>query len=581
MPTVLPELKIGKRGIEIFGLSVIPEISNPHCKSGQSTRYVPKRGADPSGREGTIVLVVMVVVVILTYACYQFVDRMAVEDIAAKTRAETTQLGTCVDSGEEFLKSLLALPTAGRKQLGGTYNLRKLFCGRVVYEHAGPLGRGRFTVIGPRLAENKVAGLRFGLVNESDKLNLGGLLEWDRRQPGAARHALMHLPGMEVGIADALLDWIDSDSVTREEGAEAADYGDSAGGFYPVTPPNAMVRSLADLLPVRGMSRMLLWGPDQNENFHLSMREQLASESSMDADATTASSGAGFGAEFLPWSYYLTTYSAERNQSRDGRPRVYLNDPDLDRLYGKLAGRMPDSWAKFILLYRQFGPSLESGGKPMTSEVQVDLATPARFPIETIYDLLDARVHPSASATGPLWLSPFSSQPNELRRYLLEFADQVTVDLKPILTGRVNLNSAPQPVLMAVPGMDQELAKKILELRGDPEQDPQQAATQESYHESWLLAQGLVTVGQMRALAPYVTTRGDVFRGQIVGFFDQSALALRSEVVLDATFSPPRTRIRRDLRQLGRGYSLDVLLGGQLSSIEEEADTEEGGVGDW
>ena len=214
----------------------------------------------------------------------------------------------------------------------------------------------------------------------------------------------------------------------------------------------------------------------------------------------------------------------------------------------------------------------------MTAEVTVGMESPARFPIETIYDLLDARVRLPASATssngstGQLWLSPFSSQANELRRYLLEFADQVTVSPRPILTGRININTAPQPVLMAVPGMNQELAKKILELRGDLEQDPQQAHALETYHESWLLAKSLVTIGQMRALAPYVTTRGDVFRGQIIGFFDQAALALRSEVVLDATFSSPRTIVRRDLRHLGRGYSLDVLLGGRLSSMEEGED---------
>jgi hypothetical protein len=344
-------------------------------------------------------------------------------------------------------------------------------------------------------------------------------------------------------------------------------------------PANGMVRTLDELLPVRGMSRMLLLGPDRNANFHLSTRELLASESDLGAADRMSLPEADFEADFLPWSYYLTPYSAERNQSRDGRPRLYLNDPDLSRLYGELAGRMPDAWANFILLYRQFGPSYESGGKPMPSEVVVDRESPAQFPIETIYDLLGVQVRLPASATGQLWMSPFSSQANELSRYLLEFADQVTVSPRPIFTGRVNINTAPEPVLMAVPGMDRELAKKILELRGDPEQDRQQARALDTYHESWLLAKGLVTPRQMRALAPYVTTRGDIFRGQIIGFFDQAALAQRSEVVLDATFSPPRTILRRNLRHLGRGYSLDVLLGGGLSSIEieEGADNEEGG----
>ena len=536
-------------------------------------RHASKQDGNPLRREGTIVIVVMVVVVLLTYACYQFVDHMAIENIAAKTLAETTQLGTCVDSGEALLKALLAYPPAPRTQLGGTYDNPKQFRGRIVYDRAGPNGRGRFSVIAPRLAKDRVAGLRYGLMNESGKLSLTGLLEWERRQAGTARRALLHLPGMEVGIADALLDWVDSDSVTREEGAEAAEYGEFGTGPLMVTPANAMVRTLAELLPVRGMSRRVLLGADRNANFHVSAREQAAFDSNMETTGTMPLPATDIDTESLPWSYYLTPYSAERNQSREGRPRILLNDPELGHLYGELAGRMPDSWVNFILLYRQFGPASGPGGKPMTSEVTIDLESPARFSIETIYDLLDARVRLPASSSGSmeqLWLSPFSSQPNELKRYLLEFADQVTVSPKPILTGRVNINTALQPVLMAVPGMNQELTKKILELRGDPEQDPQQAISSETYHESWLLAKGLVTVEQMRALSPYVTTQGDVFCGQIIGFFDQATLSRRSEVVLDATFSPPRAIVLRDLRQLGRGYSLDVLLGDSASSREEE-----------
>lgn len=539
-----------------------------------------RREGSVESREGTIVIVVMVMVVILTYSCYQFVDRMATENIAAKTQAETTQLGTCVDSGEELLRSLLAYPPATRDQLGGIYDQRKLFCGRIVYDRAVPNGRGRFTVIAPRLAEKKVAGLRFGMVNESDKLSLGGLLEWERRQPGAAQHALLYLPGMEKRLADSILDWIDSDSVTREEGAEAAEYGALEMGASTVMPPNTPVRTLDDLLPVSGMSRLLLLGPDQNANFHVSMREQLASESDLEDSESMGPPVANYAAEFLPWSYYLTPYSAERNQSWDGRPRVYLNNPDLVRLHSELVKRLPDSWVKFILLYRQFGPSYESGGYPITSEVTIDIESPAQFPIESIYDLLGARVRlPSTSTNqsgaGKLWLSPFSIRPNQMSRYLLEFADQVTVSPKRIFTGRVNINHAPRPVLLAVPGMNQELAEKILELRGDPEQDREQTSAQSLTHESWLLSKGLVETRQMRALAPYVTTRGAIQRGQIVGYFDQGTLAMRTEVVLDATFSPPRTIYRRDLHHLGRGYSLDVLLGGRLSSIEAGADDEE------
>jgi hypothetical protein len=63
----------------------------------------------------------------------------------------------------------------------------------------------------------------------------------------------------------------------------------------------------------------------------------------------------------------------------------------------------------------------------------------------------------------------------------------------------------------------------------------------------------------MRTLLPYLTTGGDVFRAQVVGFFDDSPLSARAEVVVDGTASPPRQVYWKDLRLLGRGYSRETL----------------------
>ncbi len=76
---------------------------------------------------------------------------------------------------------------------------------------------------------------------------------------------------------------------------------------------------------------MLLLGPDRNANFHVSAREQEAATVAMDAADTMSSAAAGIDADFLPWFYYLTPYSAEQNRDRNGRRRIYLNDPNLGR----------------------------------------------------------------------------------------------------------------------------------------------------------------------------------------------------------------------------------------------------------
>ena len=63
----------------------------------------------------------------------------------------------------------------------------------------------------------------------------------------------------------------------------------------------------------------------------------------------------------------------------------------------------------------------------------------------------------------------------------------------------------------------------------------------------------------MKALLPYLTCGGDVYRAQIVGFFDSQGPTARAEVVFDATQTPPRLVYAKDLRILGRGYAWETL----------------------
>ena len=53
--------------------------------------------------------------------------------------------------------------------------------------------QGRFAVLAPDASEMAARTWRFGYENESAKLHLAMLLEWDRQEPGAGRSALMNL----------------------------------------------------------------------------------------------------------------------------------------------------------------------------------------------------------------------------------------------------------------------------------------------------------------------------------------------------------------------------------------------------
>ena len=200
---------------------------------------------------------------------------------------------------------------------------------RAVPRRAGAAGdgggrRGRFSIVAPQFPGAAGQRLRFGLENESARLNLGALLRWDEREPGAAQRALLALPGMTPAIADAILDWIDPDAAPRPQGAED-DYYRGLG--VPYGPRNGVPQCLEELLLVRDVTRELVFG------------------SQPDAAALTAPAGDAGGsrpgwaalAADATWAALLTVCSAERNETLDGRPRINVNRPELAELHQQLA----------------------------------------------------------------------------------------------------------------------------------------------------------------------------------------------------------------------------------------------------
>ncbi len=131
------------------------------------------------------------------------------------------------------------------------------FRGVLVLNDENAWGAARFSIVSPRLEGGEAPGLRFGVENESARLNLAVLLDWDQRRPGAAKEALLALPGMTETIADAILDWLDSDSQPRPFGAEADDY---QGRGMPYAPRNGVPQCLEELLLVRGVTRAAFSG---------------------------------------------------------------------------------------------------------------------------------------------------------------------------------------------------------------------------------------------------------------------------------------------------------------------------------
>ncbi len=535
-------------------------------------------------RAGVVLIVVLIVCAMLTLAAYTFASLMVTYRSAAKIANRQCQAEQVVESGAESVRLFLMQDRATREENGGQFDNPALFQAVPVVMGASLIDRADFTVLSPNLDDDgNLSGVRYGLEDESTRLNLNALLLLDKAQENAARDLLMGLPGMTEDIADAILDWIDEDDEPREFGAES-DY------YMSLDPPyaakNGPLDTVEELLLVRGVTPELLFGADANRNGTLDPSEMERSQmlaplqmgattaSSASADTETAATDAAAsetqdsstadilntGSMDRGWAGYLTLYSAEKNVNSDGEPRIDLNSDDLETLYESLAERLNEDWARFIIAYRQFGPySGNDSGKDLATIGDLDLTKNGRTKLTQVLDLIGKKVQVTVPGENdPIVIAPaFPNDPISMAVYLPVLMDNTTITSDKTIPGRININQAPRPILQGIPGMDSDMVEQILAQRETGAEQTMDASEQN--HETWLLMAGIVTLDQMKKLMPFVTTGGDVYRAQIVGYYEDGGVASRAEVIFDATGPVPRIVSWKDISHLGRGYPLDVL----------------------
>ncbi len=519
------------------------------------------------------------------------------------------------------MRYLLELDPTFRQSLGGIYDNVQIFQAQLVADLGTARSRARFGIVAPRLdASGYWGGLRFGLQDESSRLNLNALNlditastnlnqlanaasgsggnsatgagngssangagggssangtgggnsgssstggssggtggasgNGSNSNPATAaidmsgRAILLKLPGMTIEIADAILDWIDADDEPREYGAEIDYYSNLTP---PYTPQNGPLKTIEELLLVRGITADMLFGRDINRNGMIDVQE-------MDLPVLIEGDP-GDGSLDLGWSAYLTLYSQEKNVTSTGVARIDLNGNDMQQLFENLSAVMDPSWATFIVAYRQNGPYTgnSQNTQPASSQT-LDLTQPGNTRLAQVLDLIGAKVEFSGQGNSGsiVMASPFAQDPSSMSAYLPTLMDLVTVNSAKTIPGRININRAPRLVLLAIPGMTVDMADAIISQRNAQNSEFDTGLQ----HETWLLSQGIATLSEMKTLLPFVTAGGDVFRAQIVGYFDQGEISARAEVIFDATTAMPRILSWRDISHLGRGYAREML----------------------
>lgn len=513
-------------------------------------------------RTGSILMVVLIVVMVVSLGAYSFSAMMLAHHETALLSANHQQTRWLVDSGIDTIRVHLSLSESERLESGGSYDNPMLFQAVNIIPDPDPLAAADFTVLSPAInSDGYTAGIRYGLENESARLNLNTLVMADSFTENGGRTLLMALPGMTEYEADAIMDWIDEDDDPREYGAE---YDYYQGLPSPYSPTNGPFNTVEELLLVRGVSPQLLFGADVNRNGMVDPHEQSALSAvqqlaDLTASAESAADTMMSGSLERGWSSYLTLYSQENNLNINGEPRINFNDEDLTKLHQDLSAVFSVDVANFVILYRQGLPAAGSSDAiPIPAAAyQIDLTIAAEKQVTQILQLIGISLEapPAVDGEDPIIIqSPWPVV--GFGTYIDNLMDNASTNAEPTIPGRLNINVAPRTLLEGVPGLSSEAIDRIVQERFT---DPTQDTSNYTRHETWLVKNLIVTLEEMKQLQPFITGNGDVYRAQIIGYYEGGKASSRAEVVIDSTTVTPRIRLWRDLSHLGRGYPLEVL----------------------
>lgn len=320
------------------------------------------------------------------------------------------------------------------------------------------------------------------VTDEAGKLNINTV----------TKDQLMALPYMEETIADAILDWRDGDDEPQTQGAEAGYYENLP---IPYKIRNGPLRTIRELLQVKGVTEDLLYGEDTNLNGQLDANEK-------DRDLSPPLDN-GDDALDQGWIAFLTCYSYEKNVDADGNKRVNINQADQKQLESDLG--IPTAQAKWIVDNR-------SGG------------------YKSIADLVNnnsAKTPPQSAGGNQNQADPIDMQT------FSQIADKITISGEDKVLGKVNINTAPKEVLMALFGGDdqaQQLAQTVMANRSSMMYGFQSIAE--------LLNQQSMTVDKFKAIAEQVTVRSDVYTIRSYATADASGARMQTECVVDRSATP-------------------------------------------
>ena len=510
------------------------------------------------GRQGLVLLVVVITVVLLTMAGWTYSSHMLTELEASAMSGRGVAARMAAESGIELAATRIL--ERDLEDDVNVYHDPSVFQSRLLQDSINERGRLRLSLVVPDESNTETGAIRFGLASENSKFNINRLIDldaFDTEKKGLVYESLSVIPGMTEDIVDAVLDALDSDNEPRPGGAELSDY-ESLGIYEAI--PNGPFDSIDQLLQVAGVTPKLFYGEDANRNSLLDPNED-------DGD-DMAPADNGDGILDPGWRSYLTASSRERNTTPDGESKINLNQGQMTELYDAVEEQLGEDAANFIVGYRLSGTDYavkafqqpEINVKGVTRN-GIDLGVVPSWQFTSVFELIGGTTNEVEMVSGvdQTFESPWKEDSSTLLYTVPKLEELFTTTDDVWIEGRININQARRAVLQAIPEIPTDAPDAIIAAR--PEVSLQESSGIMSRRRSaaWLVVERIVDLAVLRKMGPWITTGGDVFSVQSIGHYDRGGPTIRLEAMINATEYPPKITSVRDLTHLGPGYHPSLL----------------------
>lgn len=451
----------------------------------------PSSLRDEARKRGSVLIIVLWIAFGLVSLALYFADSMNFELRAADNRVSAQAADQAIDGAARYVNYLLATQIASGSNGCFPY-LLDYQC------QAVPVGDARFWLIG-RDTNNPVGPgtLSFGLVDEGSKLNLNLM----------PSNALVWLPRMTLDLTQALLDW----RSTNANGATVLAYAMQQPPYNCKSDP---FETIDELRLVYGANMDMLVGEDVNRNGVLDPNENDDNQNGM-ADPGILE--------------YLTVYSREPNTNMDGSAKVLIKPVNRAALASLLQTNLGAARANQVLarLGLANAPGGAGGGRGGGGRTGGNNNNPT----------------PTVSFPSPLG---FYARSGMTSAEFAQIATNLTTSSGAFLEGRVNVNTAPLPVLTCLLNGDSAAAQQLINYRlSNPSSLTSIAwvvdALGSSYSEDMTLLQ----------TNDCITTQSYQFTADVAAVGPHGRGYRRVKFVFDTSTGSPQILYRQDLTQLG------------------------------